>query len=225
MSTQTPKLKATPRDKTGTKYAQRLRKQGLLPVVVYGHKEAPVHVSIDHDEFMDHLHHGVHLLEVDTGSGVESCLIKEVQYDYLGTDVIHVDLARVNLNEEIQVSVPIELTGEDECPGAKAEGAIVEQPFVDIEVICKANNIPDKIVVDISKLEAGGSITVADLQLPAGVTTAKNPEDAVATISVMEEIPEEEEVVAESAEPEVISERKPEDEAEGEGGEGGEDKD
>ncbi|MBI1375455.1 MAG: 50S ribosomal protein L25 [Phycisphaera sp.] len=213
MSTATPKLKATPREKTGTKYAQRLRKQGLLPVVVYGHKQDPAHIAISQEEFLHALHHGVHLLEVEHAGGSESCLIKEVQYDYLGTDVIHVDLTRVDLNEEIQVSVPLELFGEDECPGAKVEGAFIEQPFVDIEVICKANNIPDKIIVDISKLELGDAITIGDLKLPAGVTTEQNADDVVASVSVAKEVPEEEGAAAESAEPEVISERK--DEGEG----------
>jgi len=220
MSSETPTLKATAREKTGTRYAQRIRKQGLLPAVVYGHKENPVHVTINHDEFMHHLHDGVHLLNVEHDGANESCLIKEVQYDYLGTDVIHVDLTRVNLNEEIQVSVPIELTGEEESPGAKAEGAFVEQPFVDIDVICKANNIPNSIVVDISTLEVGDSITVGDLVLPEGVTTEQNADDAVVTISVAKEEVEEEETEAESAEPEVLSERKDED-GDGDGGKEG----
>lgn len=212
MSHDRPKLKTAARERTGSKYARRLRAAGQLPAVVYGHGQAPDHISLQAEQFVDCLHHGAHLIELD-GKG-ETCLIKDVQYDYLGTTIIHVDLTRVDLSEEVEVSVPLVLKGEDRCPGAKVAGAILENPIVDLEVICRADAIPDQIVVDVSELELDQTITIADLKLPAGVRTDRNAEDTVVTVYVTEEEPEAEAgEEAATAEPEVISERKAEDEA------------
>lgn len=212
MSSETPTIQATVRDKTGTKYAKRLRRDGQLPAVVYGHKEDPVHVAIPHDDFIGHFHHGVHLLQVEADGKGQTCLIKDVQYDYLGTTVVHVDLTRVDLNEEIEVSVPIELKGEEKSPGAKTAGSILEQPFTDLTVICKANAIPENILVDVSAMEVGDTVTVEDLTLPAGVRTEQNPSDLIVSISIVKEEEEEtEEATADGTEPEVLSEKKDED--------------
>ena len=106
MSHATPHIKAEPRQRTGTRYSQRLRREGKLPAVVYGHQQDPIHLAINGGELTHHLHDGGHLLEVEHDGTVETCLIKDVQYDYLGSSIVHVDLARVDLNEEIEVSVP-----------------------------------------------------------------------------------------------------------------------
>lgn len=211
MSNETPTIQATVRDKTGSKYAKRLRRDGQLPAVVYGHKEDPVHVAIPHGDFIGHFFGGVHLLEVEADGKGQTCLIKDVQYDYLGTTVVHVDLTRVDLNEEIEVSVPVELKGEEKSPGAKTGGAMVEQPITDLSVICKANAIPENIVVDISAMEVGDSISVENLDLPAGVRTEQNASDLVVAIHLVKEEEETEEATADSAEPEVLSEKKDED--------------
>lgn len=221
MAHETPKVNAEPRERLGTKYARRLRRDGKLPVVIYGHKEDPAHVTVDHGQMVHLLHDGAHLLELNHDGKSETCLIKDVQYDYLGTDIIHVDLTRIDLTEEVTVMVPVEVKGEDQCPGLQAAGAILEQPLVDIEITCRANAIPDSITIDISELGEEDSYLVSDLKLPPGVATEQNPDDAVVVIRVVEEIPEEElEPTPEAAaeEPEVVSERK---EEEGEPAEGG----
>jgi large subunit ribosomal protein L25 len=212
MSHDRPKLKNAARERTGSKYAKRLRAAGQLPAVVYGHGQAPDHISLEAEQFVDCLHHGAHLVELE-GKG-ETCLIKDVQYDYLGTSIIHVDLTRVDLSEEVEVSVPIVLKGEERCPGTKTADAILENPIVDLEVICRADAIPDEIVVDVSALQLNESITIADLKLPAGVRTERHAEDIVASVHVTAEEPEAgAEEGAAAAEPEVISERKADDEA------------
>ncbi|MEX0741404.1 MAG: 50S ribosomal protein L25, partial [Phycisphaeraceae bacterium] len=155
MAHETPRIKAAQRDRLGTRYAARLRSSGKLPAVVYGHQEDPAHVAVDREELLHHLHEGSHMLELELDDGkTETCLVKDVQYDYLGTDIIHVDLTRTSLTEEVYVTVSIELKGREEAPGLKEDGAILEQPLVELEVRCRANAIPDEIVVDISKLEA-----------------------------------------------------------------------
>lgn len=211
MAKNRPVLQASARQHLGSRYALRLRREGKLPAVVYGHKTEPAHVTLDQEQFVEQLHHGAHLLDLQHDGQTETCLIKDVQYDYLGTNVIHVDLARVDLTETITVSVPLVLKGQDLSPGAKTPGAIVEHPIVDLEVLCRADNIPDQIIVDISGMNLDDAITVADLKLPEGVTTEHNEDDVVVSIHTATE---EEEVAAPAAatgtEPEVLTERKKE---------------
>ena len=204
MSHERPTLKAENRDRIGSRYARRLRTAGKLPAVVYGHGQDPAHVAVDHDELIHALHTGAHLIELAAGSANEVCLIKDVQYDYLGTDIIHVDLTRVD---------PIVVHGEDDSPGLKAAGAFLSQHMVDIEVICRADSIPDEITVDISALDVDGSVSVADLTLPTGVKVETDADSLVLAIEIAKE--EEEEGTtegADGAEPEVLSEKKTEEE-------------
>jgi large subunit ribosomal protein L25 len=211
MAKHRPTVQAAARQRTGSVHAARLRRDGKLPAVVYGHKKDPAHVVIDKTEFTEHLHEGTHLIDLATdGAAAQTCLIKDVQYDYLGTHIIHVDFARVDLTEVISVSVPLIYKGQDVSPGAKTPGAIVEHRLLDLIVQCRADSIPESIIVDLSKLELDGTITVSQLPLPAGVTTTNNPKDVVVSIHVAAE--EAEPVVAETtvAEPEVLTAKKEE---------------
>lgn len=218
MAQQTPKIKAEVRDRIGTRYAVRLRKSGKLPGVIYGHKQDPVHVALDGSEMITHMSRGTHLLEVEHASGdSETCLIKNVQYNYLGDDVIHVDLTRVDMTEDLTVMVRLEIKGEAACPGLKEAGAFLEHPMSELEVICRALDIPESIVVDVSELEVGQNITVGDLTMPPNVRTEQASESTVASIHVAKEEEEvEEETPEETAagEPEVLTERR--EDAEGE---------
>ena len=218
MSGTRPVLEGEQRERTGSKYALRLRRQGKMPAVIYGHGQAPAHVALDAEAVHDALHDGAHLLDLNiAGGAAETVLIKDIQFDFLGDNVIHIDLARVDLSEEVTVNVPIELVGEDAAPGLKEEGALLENPTTGLEVRCRADQIPDKVEVDISALEANHAITVADLTLPEGVTAETDEDTVIATISIVseEEMEALDEATADtgtSAEPEVISERKEDEE-------------
>ena len=98
-------LKARIREQVGTKSAVKLREQGLIPAVVYGHKQEPVSICVNAHEFVENLHHGHRLLEVEIDGKKDTMLVKDLQYDYLGKDVIHADLMRVNLSERLTVEV------------------------------------------------------------------------------------------------------------------------
>lgn len=211
MSNQRPQLTAESRDRTGSRYALRLRRGGKLPAVIYGHGQAPAHVALDAEAIEQVLHDGTHLLDVQvTGQKLETCLIKDIQYDFLGNYIIHVDLARVDLSDQVDVNVPMVLKGQDRAPGMKVAGAILEHPLADLHVKCRADAIPHEIFVDISNLEAGKSMTVGDLQLPEGVVALHDRNAVVAHISIAGE----EEPVAQTAEgvaePEVITKSKEE---------------
>lgn len=212
---QIPKIQGQRRERTGSRYAYRLREQGQLPAVVYGHKQDTVPVAIDQRQFTDLIHQHYHLLELEFDSRSEPCLIKEVQWNHLGTQIVHVDLTRVDMAEEVEVELEVELKGE---PAAlQEEGAILNHPETSITVACRADQIPESLSADISELQIGDALTVADLKLPEGVRAVTDPETVLAQIQIVQEEPEEEEVAAEGAEPEVIGKAEEGEEGEGEG--------
>lgn len=216
MAKDRPRLKADPRERTGSRYATRLRRAGKLPAVIYGHGEAPAHVAVDFESISEALHHGAHLLDVELDGKSQTCLVKAVQHDFLGDTVIHVDLTRVDLSEEVEVSVPLTVVGQDVAPGIVNEGGFLEHPYTDLPVRCRADAIPDEITVDVSSLNANETVTLGDITLPAGVACDLESDTALATISVVSE----EEMEAMEAEAEAPTEGEPELVGEGEEAEG-----
>ncbi len=218
MKQETPSIKATPRQQTGSRPSQRLREDGRLPGIIYGHKRDPFAISLDEKEVLTLLHHGAHVVKVDVEGGkTETCLVKDLQFGYLGDNVIHIDFTRIKLDEKVHVNVHLTFVGES--PSLQKAGAILNHDLTDLEVVCKANAIPEEIKVDLSNME--NMLTVAEIELPSGVRAAVEPETPVARIYfAREEEPEAEEVevAAEAAEePEVITEAKDEKEKDEEG--------
>ncbi len=214
MTTTALKLETQKREKTGTRYAKRLREEGRLPVVIYGHGHDPVHASVVAKEFHGVVSHHAHLVEVMVDGQATPCIIKDIQYDFLDRDVVHADLAIVNLNEDIEIEIGLELIGDAE--GLKTAGAMLNQRLTTITIKCKANNIPESLEHDVSALDVDSSVHVSDLTAPAGVTIADDPTKLVAHLSVqaVKEEPVEEEA-AEGEEPAVIDKGKKEEEGEG----------
>ncbi|MEM1027579.1 MAG: 50S ribosomal protein L25 [Planctomycetota bacterium] len=211
MSHETPVLEAQTRTKLGSRYAIRLREQGQLPAVLYGHKQDPVHVAINARALHDVLISGAHVIEVQVDGKAEPCLIKDVQYDYLDTTPVHVDLARVDLNEEVTVELEVVFKGE---PAALNEaGAMLSTPHTSANVSCKASAIPDHLICDISELGLEDSIYVQDLKLPDGVTLAEDANFLLAQIVIQQAIADDDTAEASDGEPEVIGAK---DDAEGE---------
>jgi large subunit ribosomal protein L25 len=209
-------LTAQDRSQHGTRHARRLRKNGHIPAVVYGHKEATVPLTLPKDELYKAIRHGVRLVDLKQGDKVEKALIRDVQWDAIGMDILHVDFARVSVDERIEVEVRIELRGT--APGVTAGGNL-DQPLHSLNIECLAIAIPDSIRVNISGLQLDQAIHVKDLTLPEGVKVL-NDEDAI-VVQCVPKVVEEEAVAAtpaaEQAEPEVIGRQKAEEgEEEGE---------
>src|SRR5947208_10186610 len=101
MATQSANVTAEPRSQLGSRANKRLRDSGKLPGVIYGHKQAVVPITLPKKEVVNHLEHGKHLFALSVGGQSENVLVKEVQYDHLGAEVIHVDFTRVDLNERV----------------------------------------------------------------------------------------------------------------------------
>jgi large subunit ribosomal protein L25 len=207
-------LKAQTRQGSGSKDSDALRQQGLIPAVVYGHKEAPLSIAVNARDFTTNLHQGSRLYDIEIDSKPHKLLIKDVQYDHLGMHVLHADFMRVDLSEKVKISVPVELKG---TAKGLADGGIVDQIMAQLEVECVVTNIPDLITVNVKELGVGQMIHAGDIKLPAGVTLLTDPTVIVINCHVLAE-----EKAAEVAEgeapagPEVIGRKEKEEAAEGE---------
>lgn len=210
-------LKAEPRQETGSKDAVKLREQGMLPAIVYGHKQEPAAVSLNRHDFVEELHHGHRLFDVDIGGKKETLLVKDLQYDHLGKDVIHADLVRVNLSELIKIRVPIELKG---TAKGTHESGIIDEHLDHLDIECKVSDIPEHIMVSIKEVGVGDSIRAGDVELPEGAKLVTNPDALIVTCHLVAAAKSTEEVEEEMpVSPEVITEKAAE-EPEGEGEKG-----
>ena len=186
---------------TGTKFSRKLRKQGRIPAIIYGHKQTNTPISLSRDSVWEMIKKKTHLAELEMdGSATETVLVREIQWDHLGKEIIHLDFARVSAGDAVETEVPIEIRGT--APGV-TEGGILEQLIHDILVICRADAIPNNIKLDISDLHIGKGIHVKELKLPEGVTTKLDPDALIihVTTKVAETASTE---AAEGTQPEVI---------------------
>jgi large subunit ribosomal protein L25 len=172
-----------------------------------------VAISLDAHDFVEGLHHGHRLMDITVDGKTQTALIKALQYDYLGRDVIHADLMRVDVTEVIKVMVPVELKG---VPKGAKEGGVLEAQMTRLEVQCLAINIPEAIVISIKDLDIGQAIHAGEVQLPEGVTLVSPAELIVAACRIVAEVKTTEQVEAETpVAPEVIgAEKEPEEAAE-----------
>jgi large subunit ribosomal protein L25 len=201
-------LAAQPRTGRGSQAARKLRRDGRVPAVVYGHKEDTVSVSLSLEDFGNVIRHGARVVDLRVDGKTEKALIREIQWDHLGKHVLHVDFARVAADERVVVTVPLELRGT--APGVTA-GGVLDQPIHTLSVECLAISLPDSIRVNINEVQIGGVIHVRDLVLPAGVKAMAEADAVVVQVRAAEveaapaAAPE---AAAGQAEPEVIGRQK-----------------
>ena len=187
---------------TGTKFVRKLRKQGRIPAD-HLRPQAGQHADLAQPRLGlgDDQEEDPPRRARDGRRASETVLVRDIQWDHLGKEIIHLDFARVSAGDAVETEVPIELRGV--APGL-AEGGILEQLIHDILVVtCRADAIPDNIKVDISDLHIGKAIHVKELKLPEGVTTKLDPESLIVhvTTKVAEAAATE---AAEGTQPEVI---------------------
>jgi len=183
-------VEATRREKTGKQVAKKLRREGLLPAVIYGGgrpEATPIAIPAKEVRRLKH-HHG--LVKVKLDDEERMCILKDIQYNWLGDVPIHVDFQEVTFGETIEVVVELEFVGTP--VGVSEEGGVLEilKREVAIETLPRA--IPEKIIVDISNLHAGDALHVGDLPLPEGAKLVDNPEETVVVVTEPEEAATEE---------------------------------
>ncbi len=198
------KLALEKRANIGSAHSRRLRKQNQTPGNLYGHHQDPIPVQIADDVLHSAVTHGAHVVDIELDGKAEKAMFREVQWDSFGQTIYHFDLIRVDANERVRVTLPIELKGT--APGALS-GGILEQVLHEVEIDCLAIQIPDSLVVRVSELQLDQAIYVRDIPLPENSHVHALP-DAIVVHVVQ---PAQEIVVAPAegvAEPEVIG-RKP----------------
>jgi large subunit ribosomal protein L25 len=179
------KLAAQPRTTSGSSAARRLRTEGHIPGVIYGQGMAPISVSVERRELRLALSgpagsNTVLSLEVDGKS--YPAVIKDMQRHPIRRTVAHIDFLQVNMNEEITVSVPVHLVGESKA--VAAEGGLVDPAVDTIEVSCTPNNMPNAFEIDVTDMQIGDVIRLADLPMPKGVTPLGDPDMPIVTILI-----------------------------------------
>ena len=170
-------LEVTARSVTGSKACQKLRQEGHVPAVLYGHGEACVDLVVRRDAIEAMVRHGSKTVEL-TGAVKSPALVRELQWNAYGTIPLHVDFLRIDPSEKINVVVPVEFRGE--CPGAKAGGKF-KQVIRELEVECTAQTMPEVAVAHVAHLEAGNVLRVKHLELPQGAHATADAEAVVAS--------------------------------------------
>ena len=208
-------LKATKRDALGTHKVKRLREQGMVPAIIYGHGETPVAVAVAVREADIVVHKGSRLLQLELDGQNQHVLIKQVQYDNFGHELLHMDFTRVRLDERVHVTVPVILRGK---PVAGEEAGVLQQITSAVPIECLVTAIPDDIRVSVAEMKVGDVIKAKDLQLPEGAKMLLDGEILICSVTIVTEVEEApaEAVEAGAAEPEVIREKKEDEEGEGE---------
>jgi large subunit ribosomal protein L25 len=205
-------LETEKRDGNGSRRAEKLRKTGKVPAVLYGHKKDAISLAVTREQLAAVVRQGAPVIDIKTSDGVEKAQIMEVQWDHLGKEVLHVDLKRVSADERIETDVMLEIKGH--APGV-AEGGLLDQPLHSLRVECPAFAVPKSIRVSIAELKLDEVIHVRDVKAPEGVKVLDDPDAVVIHVTKPQAEPEAPAEAAGAAEPEVITARKKEEEEEG----------
>ncbi len=190
------------RDLTGSANTRRLRRSGQVPAILYGHGKENVSLSLVSKQVQAAIKKREKLVQLE-GAVTENALVKAVQWDAFGSEVIHLDLTRVDENESVEVTVVIVVKGT--APGLAAGGR-VNRTIRRTQITCPVTKIPSEIELNLSTLELNGSLTLADIELPEGTQLVAALETVVATCTeiVAAEEATADDATGDAAEPELI---------------------
>ena len=207
-------LNCVKREETGTLRMRRLRQSGKIPAILYGRGEN-LSLTICSRDIGNAVRHGSRIVELQ-GVVNESALIKHIQWDPLGDDVMHIDLTRIDAAEVVNLILQVQLVGD--APGTR-NGGTLKQLSHEVEVACPANKVPEKLELKINSLELDETLTAKDIPLPEGATMLTPADEAIAQcVVVVETEAEPTDADGAAAEPEVIG-RKSDDDEDEKGGE------
>ena len=190
MASNTTKLAVSSRKESGSRAARRLRRLGVVPGVVYGQSLESTPIKAPAHELRHALAAtgAVIELKVDAKGESRPVVVKDVQHNPVRGDLTHIDFLQVRLDEAITASVAVELINVETAPGVK-EGGVLEQVTRELSVQALPTAIPDRIVIDVSELQVAETMTLSDVQVPAGVTLLDDPnETVIATITAATEL-------------------------------------
>jgi large subunit ribosomal protein L25 len=218
----TVNLDAEPRDTAGKGSARKLRSQGQIPAVIYGHGRNPQPLTLnarDLDKLLEHIAAESTVIEVKVGDDTAKTLIREIQRHPFKRQILHVDFQALVAGEKVVVSIPIVLTGVAE--GVRLGGGVLDHTLRELEIKVDPANIPNHVELDVTNLMVGDSLHVSDIKVPDGVEVLDDMEASVcvcaAPRAVIEAVAAPEAVEGEAAagaEPEVIGRGKEDEEGE-----------
>jgi large subunit ribosomal protein L25 len=196
---QSTALKVTAREPSGSRSARRLRREGQIPGVVYGGGDEPVAFEIQARELRLALANAGAVLDLEVDGGASSpVVVKDLDRHPVSGHTVHIDLLRVRLDQKIEATVILELTGTDDAPGVK-EGGVLELVTRELTIEALPNDIPDSLSHDVSEMVIGDTLTLEALSAPAGVELIDDPETVIATLTPPRlQVEEEEEIEAET---------------------------
>ena len=183
MTTSDFKLKLQTRNETGSKSSRRMRREGKIPVIIYGHQKEPKQCAVEVLDWQGFKKQDTQLAKIliDNAQKPLNVLVKDIQHDYLAGKTLHIDFQEINMDEEITTTVAIGYTG---TPAGAAEGGMLSQTSYEIEVSCLPANLPDSIEVDVTDLELGDSLLIKDIVMPEDVTCTEEPESTIFYVSL-----------------------------------------
>lgn len=208
-------LEVEPREDLGRAKVKDLREKGFIPAIVYASGKESQAVQVSHRDLLHLVHqHRIESIIInlkfkdDKKHKARACLIKEIQYEPVHGEIVHVDFNEISLTKVIKVNVPVEAKGEP--AGVKQEGGSLEHILWEVEVECLPTNIPEKIVVDVSQLKIGDDIHIKDITFPSNIKVLNPAEAIVLSVAapIKEEVVEAPIEGEEKQEPEVIKEKK-----------------
>lgn len=170
--TQVVSFNVSKRDRAGKGAARAIRRQGLVPGVIYGDKQAPVMFAMDPRPLIAALNKPgfyTHQYDINVDGEVHHCMAQDVQFGVVSDFPIHVDFLRVGKNTVVTTSVTVHFINQEACPALK-QGGVLNIVRHSIEVHAKPDDLPDEINVDLSGVELGATIHISNVTLPAGVT-------------------------------------------------------
>ena len=181
-------LTATAREQAGKGASRAIRKTGIIPAVIYGDKKTPVLIGIEEKVIVAQMNKPgfwTHQFEIDVDGEKIRTLCQDVQFHPVTDRPLHADFLRIAKDAELEMEIPLHVVGEDVCPGIKNRGVLnLVHRFIVVK--CSPDNIPEKLELDISKLNIGEALTTSAIALPTGVQLADAEEVTVLTIAGQE---------------------------------------
>ena len=204
--TDTVSIVVQPRDATGSRSSRRLRREGFIPGVIYGHGDAATLIAVEPHVMREAVTTGpgVHVIldvKIEGQSRDHKAIIKHLAYHPTKHTVSHIDLQEIRLTETIESVVAIRFEGESK--GVKA-GGVLDESLREVTARGVVTAIPEHVVLDISELYINDVATIADLVVPAAITIVDDPEQVLCSVLPPRKADEEEEVEAEAVEPDIV---------------------
>lgn len=213
------KIPVVRREKSGTHLSSRLRREGRIPVVLYGLGKPSLSLSADGKEMDKFLRSGNRLVDLTMDGDHRTALLRAVQYDPTDDELLHADFLRVDRNQQIEDTVPLVFKGR--AKGA-AEGGVFQPLRTTLEIACRPADLPREIVIEVDHLDLHDSIHAGEVKLPSGVTLRGSPKLVLCVVTTVKvEAAPATPAEGAPAEPELIGRKKEDEAAEGEAAEGG----